>query len=492
MTLTATGTDAYGTPLSTNAVAWSVANPERAGISLGGILTAFEPGPIEVIAAVQNNTARFAVSVTPATGVFVDRLAFGGTDNEGGENIVRDAQGNVYVAGSTAGTLNDQEAQGTSDAFVVRFLPNGRRAWTKMVQTYAIDGANGLALHPSGGVVVSASHPYGSSVYYINAAGQTVWERSLQGAGVNDLTTDAAGNVYVAATAQRQFNGGLNSIVGPPRGTITQGGASDGALIKLDPSGQPVWGKLFAHVPADQTGTIPVFSTDPTGVVVDETHGAIYVCGAIQANAFFGLVGWVRRFDLNGAEQWNRFTNADGLGVEPAVAGDSFSRPLGNLVFGIALGNTGEVYLGGGTGQQDWDTRSFIVRVSPDGRQEWRRELDIEASAASAIVFRPAQNDVVALATVGTHLLHDPFQSGTLVNLSASGVEGWRKTLLPRVAVTSSQTGVSPRSLVPDSAGNLFVVGDTFTDFADLINASGSDATGGSDLFVARVPANGG
>jgi hypothetical protein len=359
------------------------------------------------------------------------------------------------------------------------------------VQTASIDGANGIALHPEGGIVVSASAPYSSRVVYINASGQIVWHRELDGAGINDITTDAAGNTYLVATAQRRFNYGINSIVGPALGEISAGGASDGALIKLNPAGEPVWGKLFTYVRSDQPGTIPVFSTDPTGVVVDEARGAIYVCGTIQANAYFGLVGWVRRFDLSGTEQWNRFTNTNGLGSEPVVIGDSFSRPLGNLALSIALGNAGEVYVGGGAGQSDSPQRPFVVRVSPEGVQEWRRDLDVEGGAVAAVSFRRAQNDVVALVNVGNHLIHDNYQSGTLINLSASGAPGWRKTLTTTVSAQNPTTTISPRSLTADPTGMLFAVGDTSGNYANQTNAGGPAGTFGLDLFVARINANG-
>jgi hypothetical protein len=96
----------------------------------------------------------FVVSLTPAGFPrWGDQL---GTPSEDeAVSIATDAYGGVYVAGLTAGALGDDLAEGGVDAFVVAYDPGGARRWTRQLGTAATDWAASVATAADGSVHVA-------------------------------------------------------------------------------------------------------------------------------------------------------------------------------------------------------------------------------------------------------------------------------------------------------------------------------------------------
>ena len=68
-----------------------------------------------------------------------------------------DASGNVYVVGNATGNFGSQLNQGSQDAYLTRYDSAGNVVWQKLLGSAGSANGYGLALDPSGGVVVTGS-----------------------------------------------------------------------------------------------------------------------------------------------------------------------------------------------------------------------------------------------------------------------------------------------------------------------------------------------
>jgi hypothetical protein len=126
--------------------------------------------------------------------------------------VASDAAGNVYLTGSTEGSLGGRN-RGQRDAWVAKYDTAGRKLWARQLGTETDDWANDLATDAVGNVYLTGT-TYGSLggpkrgdydawVAKYDAAGRKLWARQLGGL-FNDaydaygVATDAAGGVYIA------------------------------------------------------------------------------------------------------------------------------------------------------------------------------------------------------------------------------------------------------------------------------------------------------
>src|SRR5439155_701956 len=81
---------------------------------------------------------------------------FGTSGDDGPCGVAVDAAGNVYVAGFTSGNLGGASA-GDYDAFVAKYDAAGSAFWTRQFGTSDYDDAHGVAVDAAGNVYVAGS-----------------------------------------------------------------------------------------------------------------------------------------------------------------------------------------------------------------------------------------------------------------------------------------------------------------------------------------------
>lgn len=142
--------------------------------------------------------------LNPTGSAIVYSTYLGGTGNDGARSIAVDNSGNAYVVGQansvnfpvTAGSFQQSKGGGAFDAFVTK-------------------------INPSGTALIYSSFLGGSS------------DENANGRGSSSIAVDASGNAYVTGvTFSTNFPGASTSGIQP-----TFGGASDGFLVKVNPSG---------------------------------------------------------------------------------------------------------------------------------------------------------------------------------------------------------------------------------------------------------------
>lgn len=196
---------------------------------------------------------------------------FGAAGDDEGVGLAIDAQGNVYVAGSTrGGVLDGNINSGGFDLFVVKYDATGTRQWTRVFGTPANDRATGIATDAQGNVYVTGSTG-GSPDSSINAgaldlfvvkydaAGTRQWTRQLGSPGddfATGIASDTQGNVYVSGHTTGMLEGSANA------------GGIDCFVVKYDGTGIKQWTRGFGTTADDFA----------TGIATD-AQGNVYVTG---------------------------------------------------------------------------------------------------------------------------------------------------------------------------------------------------------------------
>ncbi len=159
---------------------------------------------------------------------------YGGTSIDQGNSVATDANGNVYIAGSTssATTIATTGAyhvvlSGTTDAFLAKLNSNGAMQWSTYYGGSDIDEAFGVATDAAGdiyitgytgstsGIATAGAHQvtYGGGTYDVflakfRASGSLLWSTYYGGSDrdiATGVATDAAGNVFITGTTASIF-----------------------------------------------------------------------------------------------------------------------------------------------------------------------------------------------------------------------------------------------------------------------------------------------
>ena len=158
-----------------------------------------------------------------------------------GYGVATDASGNVFVAGYTEGSLDDNALTGTRDFFVTKYDPSGVKQFTRQLGAVgAVTAGNEVATDLVGDVFVTGSTTGGLDgnartgihdvfVTKYNPNGVKLFTRQLGVAGRetygNGVATDPVGDVFVAGST----SGGLDGNI--------QTGVYDFFVTKFDPDG---------------------------------------------------------------------------------------------------------------------------------------------------------------------------------------------------------------------------------------------------------------
>jgi uncharacterized protein (TIGR03437 family) len=218
---------------------------------------------------------------TPSTNAFVAKLSrfgevlwstfLGGSDLDTAAGVALDAQGNVYVAGSTASpdfpaTSPRVGADGTSNAFAAEFDTNGNLLYSVAIGGESVDTVTGLAVNGNGeahlaGWTVSNSFPTTPGAFAANPGQNNGFAVKLGHGGTIVYSS------YLPGFAPLTWE--------PVEGaTVAVGVEASGTALFGGPAGQLV------RMSADGSSFTAV-STEPGAIyaIVADSEGNVYVAG---------------------------------------------------------------------------------------------------------------------------------------------------------------------------------------------------------------------
>ena len=235
-----------------------------------------------------------------------------------------DASGNIYVIGTATGNFGNQLNQGTQDVYLTKYDSAGNVVFQNLLGSGGSASGYGLALDPSGGVVVTgastadltttsvANGNNDSFVARYDANGNQTWIKQIQTLATNQsnaVSVDASGNITIGGSV----SGG---VIGA--GQAAQG-KGDAFLAKFDSKG-----KLLAE---SQFGTSGADSVAATATAPD---GSLYVASTQNGHA---VIAKYAGGDITAAPSW--------------------TQDLGDLAAGGSIGGLtvsgGKVYVSGAT-----------------------------------------------------------------------------------------------------------------------------------------------
>lgn len=293
-------------------------------------------------------------------------------------DIAVDGNGNIYVAGSTAGDMDgngNRDIRGpgrTSDLIVLKFGADGTRKWIRQFGSPDDDRGRGIAVDDDGQMYVTGV-TCGALAGTPNAGGTDLFVAKLDADG-NLLWLNQAGSASNDNAAGIVISSNVVTVVGTTFGQLDgerNHGRSDLFLVQFDAGGARLRTVLHG------TGEFDF----GVGIAAD-ADGSLYAVGSTQGgmdgyeNADPRGPGWtsdlfVAKFSADGTRQWTR------------QAGSGFSDFGVNIVPGpggavFVTGST-QGALDGASGNRDprgdgWTSDLFVLAFDAGGGLLWTRQ----------------------------------------------------------------------------------------------------------------------
>jgi hypothetical protein len=337
---------------------------------------------------------------------------FGSPSTDVGVAVTTDASGNVYVAGNTNGSLGGVANAGGFDVFVTEFDPNGNQLWIQQAGSAALDEAGAIVADADGNVYVAGStlgslisgtlNKGGTDILLLqyNQAGTQLWVEQF-GSGGNDQPFSVA----VDNTS------GFLYIAGATSGNISIGGGTsyggyDAFLAQYTFEGVQNWITQLGSAAEDAAYSVTV-----------DSSANVYVAGAAGGSIAGtypyagGYDAFVAQYTSGGGQNWvQEFgTPEDDLGY--SVVTDSNGNvyvsgtTYGALAPGAVNAGLGDVFVA------TYNASAKATGVDQFGGKGWDAAASVAFGPGGQIyvggyttgVIVPNQKGIVFLETLSAH-----------------------------------------------------------------------------------------
>ncbi|MFP4692865.1 MAG: SBBP repeat-containing protein [Halothece sp.] len=175
--------------------------------------------------------------------VWIDQ--FGSSGRDFSNSITLDSQGNLYITGHTEGSIAGSPNQGFTDIFVAKYDPNGEQEWVRQFGSSDREESFGIASDSNDNIYLTGT-TYGS-LEGQNAGENDIWlasfdadgnQRWIEQFGGNstdhayDITVDNEDSIYLTGFTRSVLEGG-NSL------------SSDSWVARFNSSGNQNWIRQF-------------------------------------------------------------------------------------------------------------------------------------------------------------------------------------------------------------------------------------------------------
>ncbi len=358
-----------------------------------------------------------------------------------------DSFGNVYVTGVP---FSEDE----TTAFTAKYDPNGNRLWSRQLSSSAErNDSYDIAVDNSGNAFITGFTsgvlgPEGSAggndawVGKYDTSGKRLWVHQLGTAREdisNGVAVDDFGNIYITGSTDGSLGPEGNPGIDQPSSVDW----SDGWVAKYDSSGNRLW--------THQLGTAK--GDDSNDVAVDNS-GNVYITGFTAGS--LGQEGgdydaWVAKYDSSGSRLW----------VHQLGSSDDLDEAEG-----VAVDNSGNVYITGDTGGSLGPEGSagsddaWVARYDTGGNRLWVHQFG--SSDFDTVEDLSVDNSGNVYITGNTSGSLGPEGSagsfdGWVAKYDSSGNQLWTKQY------GSSEFDVL-EAVATDSSNNIYAGGELFSD----------------------------
>lgn len=450
---------------------------------------------------------------------------FGTPERDWATGLALSPTGDVYVAGTTFGSLNEANAGGGGDVFVARLDRNVRRKWVHQFGTTTMDEANTVSVRADGTVVAggytnegigigsyaggvdgfvsifpAARNPiwvhqigsdvddaglavsagpsgaayfggsaFGAAVVYgYDASGARRWTQTFDGPdpdAVNGLATLSNGDVVVVGRTENWL--GLR-VDGLPSTSLGQG---DAFIAVLTFQGGVRWIQQFGTRADDAALSVAVGPNDEI-YVAGSTAGSLSTAVA-ETNPSDRLDAFLARYDRTGERIWlHQFGSVEEDYIASVSVAADGTVYVGGSSFGTVSPIPEEISRDGFDG--------FVARYDNAGSRQWIHQFGTESGDVVRSVTANPLGGVSFVGGSGGPLgIAEPYGGGDMIagHFAADGTLAWLEqfgTLYDDIA----------HGVTALSNGDLVVVGQTGGSFFGA--TSGFD-----DAFAVRLSPSG-
>lgn len=311
-------------------------------------------------------------------GIIQWQKLYGGTLDERLLNIQQTADGGYIVVGdsfsSNSGSLTGVTSNGDYDYFIMKLDNTGNIQWQKLLGGNSVDRAYSVRQTADGGYIVvgdSFSSNTGSLSGFTNFGGSDLWVIKLNASGTILWQKLMGGvNNESASTIQQTTDGGyiiggysISNNTGNLLG-LTNNGALDFWIVKLDVSGNLQWQKLVGGSSNDNVTSVT--QTADGGYIVAGTSSSSNT-GTLTGFTGNGLNDiWIIKMDAFGNFQWQKLHGG---------SGDDFSAKIiqtadgGYIMGGTSSSSVAGTFNLNTNGGNDF----YMLKLSSGGNLEWHK-----------------------------------------------------------------------------------------------------------------------
>jgi hypothetical protein len=376
-----------------------------------------------------------------------------GNGTDGAAAVVVDANGSVFVTGSSASTTGYPY---NYDYATIKYSGAGVPLWTNCYNGpgNSDDWATALAVDLNGNVFVTG-YSASSNGYYdyatiaYSSSGVPLWTNRYKGPGNGDnraiaVAVDASGNVFVTGSS------------------AASDGYSDYATIKYSAAGLPLW--------INRYGSPGVW--DSASALVVDGSGNVFVTGFADGAGTWAVCATIK-YSAAGSLLWiNRY--GPGNSEDRATA--------------VAVDGSGNVFVTGISRGSDTPFDYATIKYSGAGVPLWTNRYNGPGNSHDSAVAMTVDGSGSVLVT-GSSLGSDfPFDYAT-IKYSAGGVPLWTNRY--DGPGNSEDRAIA---VAVDGNGNVFVTGISDSDFATIkyisvpVLSVERDGQGGFFIYVNGAP----
>lgn len=399
--------------------------------------------------------------------------SFGGSGTDYAYSVRQTSDGGYIVAGDSESVDGDVTGnQGFSDGLIVKLNASGTVEWKKTIGSSTYDFVNSI-LQDANGDYVTVGYSYSTE------GGRDYWVVKLDPSGniiweklFGGSSVDTGNSISLSSDGGYIIAGYTNSNDGDVTGNH---GVSDFWIVKLDTSGDLVWQKTFGGSDSDVAFSVKA-TTDggciAAGYAMSNDGDVTGHHGTYPGGTPFDY--WVVKVDASGNLQWQKALGGSGQDIATSVQQTSEG---GYVVTGYSWsGNDGDLTFN--NGNSDY----WVVKLNPTGNIEWQKSLGGALEDHAYSVWQTTDGEYIVAGetyspdsgdVTGNHGSLDAW----IVKLDTSGNLIWQKTY-------GGTNADSVNSIQQTTDG-----GFVFAAISDSLDgdATGSGNHGGYDYWVVKL-----
>ena len=458
---------------------------------------------------------------------------YGGTGYDYGRSCTVDANGDIYICGTSTSTTNiatlgsyDATYGGNTDGFIAKFNPQGQRLWATYYGGTGKEELNDCKLDSNGNLIICGQSQSSTNIATVgsfdetyaggvsgfggggdsyvakfNSNGSLIWATYYGNTGQEysySCAVDASNNIYLTGST---FSTTGIATVGSFDETF--GGHYDSFLVKFDSNGLRQWATYIGGTQLDEVlsssidplGNIYIggYTKSTTGIASTGSYDETFTSGMYELDAY------LLKFDANGVRLWGTYYGGAHYDMAYMTATDS----EGNVYLGGNTESDTAISTSNGYDQTYFDgfdtyDDAFLVKFNADGDRLWgtyyggefddsfrKAKIDGEGN----IFLIGTTNSTTEIATAGCY---DVSLGGNtdafVVKFSSNGTLRWGTYYGGDFSSGNEVAEEKGYDCAIAEDGSLYIIGETFS-YVD-IGTQGSfleNYAGNYDAFFAKL-----